>query len=66
MEKKKRRKTVLLYTKGAKTVATEVVFANCVTWPSTLVAAVARKALRLRPGAVMISGKSCLALVSHK
>ncbi|CAK9040553.1 unnamed protein product [Durusdinium trenchii] len=34
-----------------------VVFANCVTWPSTLVAAVARKALRLRPGAVMISGK---------
>ena len=35
----------------------EVVFLNCVTWPSSLLQAVARKALRLRPGAVVISGK---------
>ncbi|CAJ1410066.1 unnamed protein product [Effrenium voratum] len=34
-----------------------VAFANCVTWPVTLVAAMARKALRLRVGAVLLTSK---------
>ena len=34
-----------------------LVFANCVTWPKQLVAAVARKALRLPVGALVVSGK---------